>query len=274
MAGEDQTEAATPRRLQRAREEGSVAISREVPALAGLGAATLMLSVTGAGLGQSALARLGPMLSVHGGSDVAAALAGAALAAAALAAPIVLGVLAAAVAASLLQTGFLFNPAALSPDLARLNPARGLKRIFGVTGLVETAKSVVKLGVLGFAIYHVIAAAVPLLAKAVFWFPEQLASQTTRLALQLALTLLGAQTVIAGDRYYLGPPPARQAAPDEQGGNQAGDEGGGRQPADQAASAANPHEPCPEKDACSGPEGNCGSDEPHSLRYRSCVRSY
>ena len=198
MAGEDQTEAATPRRLQRAREEGSVPISREVPALAGLGAATLTLAAAGPTLGEGGLARLGAMLAVHGGTDVQAALVAACLAMAALAAPVVFGVLAASVAASMLQTGFFFNPAALRPDLARLNPARGFKRIFGVRGLVETAKAVAKLAVLGYGVFHVLSAALPSLAQAVFWLPGQLAGHMTRLVTQLALTLLGAQAVIAG----------------------------------------------------------------------------
>jgi flagellar biosynthesis protein FlhB len=47
MAGEsqqeDRTEAATPRRLQKAREEGQVPVSRELTGLAGLAAVTLAL---------------------------------------------------------------------------------------------------------------------------------------------------------------------------------------------------------------------------------------
>ena len=40
---EDRTEAATPRRLQKAREEGQVPVSRELAAFAGLAAVTLAL---------------------------------------------------------------------------------------------------------------------------------------------------------------------------------------------------------------------------------------
>ena len=47
MAGEtnheERTEAATPRRLQKAREEGQVPVSRELKGLAGLAAVTLAL---------------------------------------------------------------------------------------------------------------------------------------------------------------------------------------------------------------------------------------
>jgi len=44
---EDRTEAATPRRLQKAREEGQVPVSRELTTFAGLGAVALTLLVAG-----------------------------------------------------------------------------------------------------------------------------------------------------------------------------------------------------------------------------------
>ena len=238
MAGEDQTEAATPRRLQRARDEGSVALSREVPALAGLGAGTLMLAMMGPMLGKEAMTRLSAMMSPSAGTDITAALAAVCVASAALAGPLILGVLAASVAASFLQTGFLFNPGALRPDLARLNPAHGFKRIFGISGLVETGKAIIKLSVLGYATFHVLSGGLPALRGGVFWFPEQLASRTTQLVLQLAMTLLGSSRH-RWRRYGLGPHPPRKTIADEQRGDSARVEGHGRQSADQAAPEAN-----------------------------------
>ena len=198
MATEDRTEAATPRRLQRAREEGQVAISREVPALAGLGAATLVIGVMGPVLGSGVMSRLGAMLTLSPGTSPGTALLACCVATAALAGPVVLGVLAASIAASLLQTGLSLNPGALRPDPARLNPLRGIKRIFGPTGLVEAGKSVIKLAVLGFAVYHVFSGNLKLVEGAFFWWPGQMVSHSMALVMQLALTLLGAQVVIAG----------------------------------------------------------------------------
>ena len=194
----DRTEAATPRRLERARGEGSVAISREVPALAGLSAAALALMLAGPWMGRSVLSRLGPMLALSGSQDLAGAGWAALQCAALLSAPVLFGVMAASITGSLLQTGFVANPAAIMPDLARLSPMRGFKRIFGLSGLVESGKSLVKLGVLGFAAYHVVRAGVPALQGATFWQPGELVDRMVREVLQLAMTLLGAQAVIAG----------------------------------------------------------------------------
>ena len=149
-------------------------------------------------MGQDAISRLGGLLIVSSTNGVSAALLGCCVAIASVAGPIVVAVLAGSVAASLLQTGFLFNPSFIRPDFGRLNPARGLKRIFGLTGLVEAGKAVVKLGVLSFATYHVLTGNLAGLPGAVAWLPGQLASRTVQIVQQLAMTLLGAQAVIAG----------------------------------------------------------------------------
>ena len=138
------------------------------------------------------------MLTIGPNADLASALAAACQVSAAFAGPIILGVLVAAVVSSLLQTGFLLNPGALRPDFGRLSPVRGLKRIFGATGLIEAAKAVVKLMVLGFAVFHVLSGNLLRLKAAVYWLPIHSVATTCQIYMQLADTLLGAQFVIAG----------------------------------------------------------------------------
>lgn len=48
-----------------------------------------------------------------------------------------------------LQVGPVFSVQPLKPDLKRINPAQGLKRIFSLRMLIEAFKSVIKLGVYG-----------------------------------------------------------------------------------------------------------------------------
>ncbi len=198
MADEDRTEAATPRRLQRAREAGQVAHSREVSVLASLGAATLLITSLGPSMGHELLRRAGAMLQIPPAGDVPGAFASATTAVLFAAGPIVLGALAAGVSLSLLQTGLVFNVSALLPDFGRLDPMRGIRRIFGPTGLIEAGKALVKLAILGFASFHVVAAAIPRLTASVLAEPVQLGALIAGLALQLAFTLLGAQLLIAG----------------------------------------------------------------------------
>ena len=195
-ASEDRTEAATPRRLLRAREQGSSPVSREVATLAGMAAATLVLAMAGPSLGRSITVRLSALLAP--GLDLPGALIAALKAAAMASAPVMLAVAAAIAASALLQTGFQIRPAALLPDLTRLNPAHGLKRLFGMNTLIEAGKSVIKLAVLGWVAVHVISAGLPKLRSAMAWRPDRLADEISQDFTQLMLSLLAAQTVIAG----------------------------------------------------------------------------
>ena len=196
MASEDRTEAATPRRLLRARQEGSSPVSREVSTLAGMAAAALVLAMAGPGLGRRLTVRLAAMLAP--GTDLPGAAAAATMVAMMAAAPVILAVAAASVASTLLQTGGHLRPAALMPDLTRLNPAHGLKRLFGLKTLVEAMKSVIKLAALGWIAVHVVSAGLPDLRSAMAWRPDYLADRISQQVMQLMLSLLAAQTVIAG----------------------------------------------------------------------------
>ena len=148
-------------------------------------------------LGRTLLARLTPMLELRP-TDPLAALQQAIFTLALLAGPIVLSVGAALVVAALLQTGLVLNTKAITPDLARLSPLRGLKRIFGVRGLIEAGKSLVKLAVFGFAAYHVLASHVSELSSALLWTPGRMAQRILQMVLELMFPLLGLQVVVAG----------------------------------------------------------------------------
>lgn len=65
MAGEDEdrTEAATPRRLQKAREEGQVPVSRELTGLASLVAVSLTLVMAAPGIAHDMTLRLSIFLA-------------------------------------------------------------------------------------------------------------------------------------------------------------------------------------------------------------------
>src|SRR5262249_36808182 len=55
-----------------------------------------------------------------------------------------------------LQTGPVFSSEPLRPDFSRLNPAKGLKRLFTVRLLLETLKNVLKLCFYGLAGYLIL----------------------------------------------------------------------------------------------------------------------
>ena len=70
---------------------------------------------------------------------------------------IVLGVASACgVAGNLVQTGFLWSPEKLAPDMSKLSIQKGLGRMFGIDGLVQFAKSLFKILIVGLVCWFVL----------------------------------------------------------------------------------------------------------------------
>ena len=145
---ESQTELPTQRRLDDARRKGDVPKSPEVPAALSLAAAVGVLVALGPATARDAAGALMPFLSHPDAFDLAAGSGQAVLAQSLKAAAPAGAVLAAAAAAGaaghLVQAGLVWAPEKLRPDVAKLNPVKGLGRIFGVDGLTAFAKALLK----------------------------------------------------------------------------------------------------------------------------------
>jgi flagellar biosynthetic protein FlhB len=202
----ERTEAATPRRQQRAREEGQVPISREMVTLAGMAAVTLALVWAAPGatrdlaLGLSIFLARSHDLDLTDGSAFRLAgvlwLRGSA--------PFVLAAMLAGVAAVLVQSRFLLNTHALRVDLSRISPRAGFKRLFSTDNLIEALKSVAKVTVLAFVAWHVLRGDLPDLVLALFGEPNQLLARSAGPALHVMYVVLAAQTGIAAlDTFWV-----------------------------------------------------------------------
>ena len=193
---EDRTQAASARRLEQARAQGDVPVSREVPIVAGLAAGLLVLML-GAPTGFGGLgARLARMLATPESADTA--LRQAAWAGFAVLLPFMAAVLVAGAGATLAQTRFLVHLGALQPDLARLDPRRGLRRIAGWDTLIQVGRALLKLGILGWAGWHALGGIVLDAGRTLVESPGALLDRLVRGLLHLALLVLGAQAVFAG----------------------------------------------------------------------------
>ena len=204
MAGaekEDRTEAPSARRLETAREEGQVAISRELQSLTAVGFAVAALAMTAPTQMRHFTVRMQHLMESVGHIDLSAGglpvIRDAVLLGVGLAAPPVLAAVVGLVGITLLQTGFLLRPAGLMPQFGRLSPMRGLKRIFGGDNLVQTLKALVKLVAFGLALRHALQGLWPVLLGATEWDAATLAARTMRVTLDSVLTLLGVQVAIA-----------------------------------------------------------------------------
>jgi flagellar biosynthetic protein FlhB len=189
---DDKTESASARRLEKAREQGDIPISRELNLVAGLIGGLAALSLETGDAGQAPLRWFAHALRAEDWDVPATA---AAVLRGAL--PCAVGAALAASAATLLQSGFLFRPGALMPDLSRVSPMRGLKRIASVDTLMQALKSLAKLALLTAALWSVIRGVLPVLtlmpARPVSALAPFMQSELRR----LILPLVGAQVLIA-----------------------------------------------------------------------------
>jgi flagellar biosynthetic protein FlhB len=192
----DRTEEATPRRLERAREQGQVAMSREAAGwaalAAGTAAAALVLPASGPELMRAMRAALSRAHELEM-AQLAAALSGAGLL---LVVPVAAAAAIGGVAATLLQTRGLVAAAPLAPRLSKLSPLAGLKRLFGAEALAEFLRSLLKLGVVGAALWYA-AGDLELLQRMLHLPPGAMLAEAGGASLRLLAAALAAFGVLA-----------------------------------------------------------------------------
>ncbi|WP_337171985.1 flagellar biosynthesis protein FlhB [Gemmatimonas aurantiaca] len=154
----EKTEAPTGKRLEEAREKGQIAKSPEFATAAFLLGFLLVFSFTGPQLWRFLLDTMGTSLSSAGSGErmgnglipwlqimsfrTMAAMIGVTAAMAVI-----------AVGVQAMQTGGLFTTKTLEPKFERLNPLNNAKRILGKQSIVELAKALLKMAIVGYAVY-------------------------------------------------------------------------------------------------------------------------
>ncbi len=194
MSGE-KTEAPSQRRLEKARQDGRSPVSRDASMLAGLSAGLVVLAAQADSTGVARWLTTALQQTRFEGSQTLSSAGRALLAAAG---PSAAAGLAAFAAATLLQTGFLIHGAALQPDVSRISPLSGIKRVLSPQTLVQLGKSLVKLGVMAACLYTTIRALVPELLTLPGATPTAILHHAAAHARSLIFLMLGAQAVIAG----------------------------------------------------------------------------
>lgn len=160
----EKTEQPTPKKLRDARKKGQVASSKEVSS------AALILSIFALlwGMSDIFMDRLREMILLPAdfvGTEFRFALQqvmhGVFSIVAGLLIPVILLVMLVGILSHVFQYGFLFALESLKPDIKKLNPMQGVKKIFSLKNLVEFLKSVVKILFLSALLFLVIRDALP-----------------------------------------------------------------------------------------------------------------
>lgn len=148
---QDKSEEATPFKLSKAREKGSVARGTDLSFLASLVAFAGFLIVAGEAMlsGLMQMMRQTLALGIVSAADPRAAIGIAGEAYSSITRPLILlgaTVLSIVALCEIIQLrGFVVSAQPLVPDFTRLNPAKGLKRMFSMRLLKQALKSIIKL---------------------------------------------------------------------------------------------------------------------------------
>lgn len=158
----DKGEEATPFKLEQARRKGMLARGTDLGFFASLVALAIAAQLVGTGLASGLAATMRHDLAIAGASsgEILALLnigwAEIRSLSAVLILPLLLFIVVAVTIEIVQNRGIVFSAEPLRPDFSRMNPAKGLRRLFSMRMLKELAKNLVKLGFYGGAAFFYI----------------------------------------------------------------------------------------------------------------------
>lgn len=158
--GGEKTEKATPKKRREARKKGQVFQSREITSALVLLAIFVALRVLGknifsrvAHFAQKVLTEYPDIRDSYIRDIIVRVFIDGAIAILSTVGPVLLIALVAGLVINYAQVGFLFTLEPLKPQLNRINPGNGFKRMFSTRGLVEMVKAVLKVAAICYVTY-------------------------------------------------------------------------------------------------------------------------
>ncbi len=168
-----QTEQASPKRLEDARKKGQVPSSKELStAVSFLVLASIGVTGVGVWAGEHLIRMmryyltLNPAILETHGNGVRSLLGTMSVNMAEIFLPIVLPMMVLGVIAAFALSGPIFTFETLKPKLKKINPMSGIKRLFSTKGLADLVKSLIKLAVIFLASWIVLEALLPQIMRA------------------------------------------------------------------------------------------------------------
>ena len=196
------TEEPTQKKLDEARKKGQVATSKEVNTWFMLSAGALLMMLAPLGMSRmegilsrflsrshelsidaSGLMRLGTVTMM----DMAVVMA-----------PLFVVFLVAALASGIVQHGFLLSADKIQPKLENISLLKGVKRMFSLRSVVELAKGIMKMAIVGSVAFALIEPEVEHITTAIAMAPVDILHLIWTLALRMITGVCAVVTLIAG----------------------------------------------------------------------------
>ena len=161
-SGQERTEKATPKKRRQARRKGQVAQSREIPSVLILMTALTFFYFAGTWMFWNISEFIGGVyqnidtLRLNTAADVSAFSVDILKKLFSILIPFFLPILVAGAVGNIGQVGFEVHSGPITPKLSKLNPISGVKKLFSIKSLVELAKSILKILIIGGIAYGLI----------------------------------------------------------------------------------------------------------------------
>ena len=191
------TEAPTPLRLEEARRQGRVARSGDLVSAALLLGGLAVLAVAGGGLMESLKAFTASSLSAASINADPLAPLGKLGGLVGPLAPVLIIPMIVAIAANFMQVGPLVSAAVVRPDLARVSPAAGLRRLMSLRPVVRLAMAMAKIALVAGICVATIRPALGAIVSTALAGPSGLMTTFGSLAVPLGLRIAAALGVLA-----------------------------------------------------------------------------
>lgn len=203
---ESKTEEPTEKKIQDAIEKGNVPVSREAATLASLIGMLLIASfylASGVGELSSTLMKILDQpgnIALETRADAMLLLSAVAMEAGRLVVPIVIVLAIAGILASALQNPPSIVIDRIMPEMSRVSPTSGWRRVFGVQGQIEFLKAVFKFGLVCAVGYYFVRSNSFSVTNAILIEPGQLPGLVLNLGIRVLATIAVATAVlVAGD---------------------------------------------------------------------------
>lgn len=158
---QEKTEQATPKKREDARKKGQVAKSRDAASVAVLLACLAFFWFGTSGMIEKMMSLIRWLLTQSSRfnvdcNNIQDLMIGIVYKTAAILFPLFLTAFSMALLANYLQVGFVLSTESVQPKLSKLDPVKGFKKLFSLRSLVELAKNIFKISIVGFVAYMTI----------------------------------------------------------------------------------------------------------------------
>jgi len=203
-----QTEEPTQKRLTEAHEHGDVVKSTELSTFIVLAGGTLAIAIFGRSVAVSLATTMRAFLEqpdqfAVGGGDLQALMGALLWKLAAILGPVFALLMFFGLGGNLIQHRPVFTFERIKPDLSKLSLGAGFKRMFGVEGLSNLAKGVVKIVIVGAAIWTQVWPERSAIGNVLDTSPAGVAGDMSHLLFKVLIAALAALAVIAAGDYFM-----------------------------------------------------------------------